>query len=472
MAPFPLPVGAKIESMLSFSISSRREEAQNQMEPTIHSTGVKQMSTRPEATFAEPAELTKPVTRKTPPLWRSRDYLLLIGGQGVSSIGSQISLVAFPLLIFALTHSPAQTGLMASIRSLPYALFTLPAGALVDRWNRKRLMILCDTGRAIALGSIPVALFLGHLTYLQLYLVSLLEGTFFVFFTLAESASLPRVVSPEQLPTATGQNEVLTSLSSMLGPALGPILYGLGRAIPFLTDAMSYALSVISLLFIKARFQGERDVDHGTSPHLWKEIKEGVVWLWHNPLMRFVAVLTFGLITPCYGYVLIIILLAQNMHASNVALGLIFAGGGVGSVIGALVAGPLYRRFGFARVLIVSAWLWAILWLLYAFAPTPLLLGIVNAVSFTVVPVYTVVQYSYRLAAIPDHLQGRVNSVFRLIAFSGQPLGIAVTGFLLQVIGPVYAVLVLFLPQAVLCVAATFNRHVRRAGRVEETGGF
>jgi predicted MFS family arabinose efflux permease len=226
---------------------------------------------------------------------------------------------------------------------------------------------------------------------------------------------------------------------------------------------------VISLLLIKTRFQGERDVDRGTSPHLWTEIKEGVTWLWHNPLMRFIAVLTFGLITPCYGYVLIIILLAQNMHASNVALGLIFAGGGIGSVIGALVASPLYRRFGFARVLIVSAWLWALLWLLYAFAPTPLLLGIVNAVSFTVVPVYTVVQYTYRLAAIPDHLQGRVNAVFRLIAFSGQPLGIAVTGFLLQIVGPVYAVLILFLPQAILCVLATFNQHVRRAGRVKET---
>src|SRR5437588_9471278 len=142
--------------------------------------------------------------RQTPPLWRNRDYLLLIGGQGVSAIGSQISLVAFPLLIFALTHSPAQTGLVTSIRSLPYALFTLPAGALVDRWDRKRLMILCDSGRAIALGSIPVALLLGHLSYAQLYLVSLIEGTLFVFFTLAQSASFPRVVAPEQLPEATG----------------------------------------------------------------------------------------------------------------------------------------------------------------------------------------------------------------------------------------------------------------------------
>ena len=402
-------------------------------------------------------------TRKIPPLWRNRDYLLLIGGQAVSSIGSEISLVAFPLLIFALTHSPAQTGLMTSLRSLPYALFTLPAGALVDRWDRKRLMILCDSGRAIALGSIPVALLLGHLTYVQLYLVSLIEGTLFVFFTLAQSASFPRVVAPEQLPAATGQNETLYSLATMIGPALGPILYNLGRAIPFLADAISYICSVISLFFIKTRFQEERDVDGTQSTHLWTDIKEGVGWLWRNPLMRFIAVLTFGLNTPCCGYVLIIILLAQHMHASNTTLGLIFAGGGLGSVIGALIAGPLYNRFGFARMVIGTAWLWALLWLLYAFAPDPLVLGIVNIVSFIVVPIYGVVQYSYRLSTIPDNLQGRVNSAFRLIALSSQPLGIVVTGVLLQAIGPVNTILLLFVPQFVLCVLATLNKHVRRS---------
>src|SRR5438477_4944288 len=124
-------------------------------------------------------------------LWRNLNFLLLVSGQGVSSVGSQISLVAFPLLILALTHSPALTGLMTALRGLPFALLCLPAGALVDRWDRKRVMILCDAGRAIALGSIPVALALGHLTFLQLALVSVIEGTFFVFFNLAETACIP-----------------------------------------------------------------------------------------------------------------------------------------------------------------------------------------------------------------------------------------------------------------------------------------
>src|SRR5438270_8067161 len=104
-------------------------------------------------------------------LWHNRDFLLLWGGQMMSAVGSQVSLIAFPWLILAVTSSPAQAGLIAAIRTLPYILFGLPAGALIDRWNRKQVMILCDTGRALALASIPLAFALGVLTALQLYLV-------------------------------------------------------------------------------------------------------------------------------------------------------------------------------------------------------------------------------------------------------------------------------------------------------------
>ncbi|HYL43066.1 MAG TPA: MFS transporter [Ktedonobacteraceae bacterium] len=400
------------------------------------------------------------------PLWRNRDFLLLVSGQAVSSTGSQISLVAFPLLMLALTNSPALAGLMTALRGLPFVLLCLPVGALVDRWDRKRVMILSDAGRAIALGSIPVALALGHLTYVQLALVSLIEGSLFVFFNLAETACIPHVVAKEQLTAATGQNEVLYSLSAMVGPALGPILYGLGSAVPFLADAISYGVSMFSLYFIRAQFQEERSA---VASNLWSEIGDGLTWLWHNRLIRFLAVLTLGLTVPCSGYVLILIVLAQHMHASNAAIGLIFACGGIGSIAGSLMASPLQRRFGFGRVMIVTTWIWVLSWLFYALAPNPLLLGLANAVSFIVVPIYMVVQYSYRLATIPDHLQGRVNSVFRLIAFGGQPLGIALTGILLQAYGPAVTVVLMFIPQAILAVAVTFNRHVRHARPISET---
>lgn len=392
------------------------------------------------------------------PLWRNRDYRLLWSGQIVSSVGTFVSQLAFPLLVLALTHSPAQAGLIGGLRGLPYALFILPAGALVDRWNRKRVMIVCDTGRALALGSIPVALLLGHLTLIQLYSVALIEGTLFTFFNLAETACLPQIVSKEQLTAAGAQFSVIDSVASMAGPSLGGLLYSIGRAVPFLTDAISYVVSVLSLLFIKARFQEERAVER---LHLWKEIGEGLSWLWHHPKLRFIAILTCGLILPVTGYALIIIVLAQMQRATSFEIGLILAASGVGSIVGAMIIAPLRKRFGFGRMMIASCWLWTLTWLFFAFAPNPLLLGIATALSFIVVPMYQSLHFGYRLSVIPDHLQGRVNSVFRLIAFGSEPIGLALTGLLIQAVGPVRAVLILFAPQLICAIVATFSKHFR-----------
>jgi len=401
------------------------------------------------------------------PLWRNRDFMLLWSGQLVSSVGSRISLLAFPLLILAITHSPAQAGLIAALRGIPYALFVLPAGALIDRWDRKRVMILCDSGRALALGSIPLALISGHLTIVQLYIVSLVEGTLFTFFNLAETACLPRVVSKEQLSTAVAQSMVIDSTSGLLGPSLGGALYSIGRAIPFLTDAISYAASVLSLFFIKTKFQEERN----PAPiRLWADIREGLSWLWHQPLIRFIALLTGGITMPVIGYALILIVLAQGQHASSFAIGLIFACGGIGSILGSLLVTPLEKRFSFPQLMIGSTWVWALTWLLFAIAPNPFILGVVTSLSFIIVPIYTSVQFGYRLALIPDHLQGRVNSVFRLIAVGGEPIGLVVTGVLLQAIGPFSTVLVLFVPQLILSIAATFNKHLRNARSIKESG--
>ncbi len=409
-----------------------------------------------------PEGLEKP-QRNT--LWRNRDYMLLWSGQAVSLTGTVISQTAFPLLVWDLTHSAAQVGLVGGLGTIPYVFLSLLAGALVDRWDRKRVMILCDAGRALNLVSVLAALMLGHLTVIQLCINALVEGTFFVFFNLSEVACLPRVVAKEQLPAATAQNESTMGITTLLGPLLGGALYGVRQVLPFLADAVSYVVSVCSLLFIKTKFQQERTQERRK---LYIEIKEGLVWLWRQPLIRYMAFLTGGLNLVNAGFIPILVVLVKQQHGSSLIYGVILTIGGVGAIAGALLGTPIQKRFRFGTVIISTVWVGALLWPLYAIAPNPIILGVIAALSFINGPVYNVVQFSYRLALIPDELQGRVNSVFRLLAFGFQPLGWIVTGVLIQLISVIPTILVLFVVYLVLAILTTFNPHVRHARPLSE----
>ena len=174
-------------------------------------------------------------------LWHNRDFILLWSGQSVSSLGTSITQTAYPLLVWDMSHSAALVGLMGGLGTLPYLLLSLIVGALVDRWDRKRVMVLCDSIRALNLGSVLIVLFIGHLTVVQLCANTLLEGTCYVFFNLAEVSCLPRVVSNEQLPQATAQNEATVGTTLLFGPLLGGFLYSFFQFVPFLADALSYS---------------------------------------------------------------------------------------------------------------------------------------------------------------------------------------------------------------------------------------
>lgn len=400
------------------------------------------------------------VSNRSASLWRNRDFLLLWSGQAVSNVGSQVSQLAFPLLVLFLTHSPAQAGFVGALRALPYFFLSLPVGALIDRWDRKRVMILCDAGRALALGSIPVAYAIGRLSIVQLYLAALIEGTLFVFFNIAEVACLPRVVAKEHLPAATAQNQAAEGTSYLLGPPLGGVLYGLSRLLPFLADAISYAVSVASLLLIRTPFQGERTL---ARRKLLEEVVEGLTWLWRQPLIFFMALLSGGINFLAAGSTLIVIVLAQRQGASAPIIGLILGIAGIGSIVGSLLGPRVQRRLSFGRAILVTVWANTLFWPLYAIAPTPLALGVITAILYVNGPIYNVVLLSYRLALVPDALQGRVNSVVRLISYGVSAPGLALTGVLLQRLGGVSTVLVLGAGYVILALATTINPHVRHA---------
>lgn len=394
-------------------------------------------------------------------LLRNRDYMLLWGGQVVSTLGSAASQVVYPLLILAMTDSPAAAGISAALGQIPYLIFSLPAGALIDRWDRKRVMILCDLGRALAVSTIPMAMLLDVLALWQIYVAAFIEGSLFVFFNIAEVAALPRVVEAGQLPEAAAQNEAAFGAANIIGPSFGTLLYqAVGRAAPFVADAASYLVSVVSLLLIRARFQTSKP---SAVMNLRAEIAEGLRWLWRQPLIRFMAFLTGGINFVNGGTALILIVMAKELGAEPVDIGLIFSIGGIGGILGSLAGGQIQKRFSFGQVIIATMWIYAALFPLYAVVPGYLLLGVVAALIYLVAPIYNVVQFSYRLAVIPDALQGRVNSTFRLLAFGFIPIGAALSGYLLEHAGPVATITVFSIWNALLAVAATVNRHVREA---------
>jgi MFS family permease len=398
-------------------------------------------------------------------LWRNRDFMLLWSGQAVSSLGTAITQTAYPLLVWDISHSAALVGLVGGIGTLPYVLLSLVVGALIDRWDRKRVMILCDIGRALNLASVLIVLFLGHLTGVQICFNALIEGTFFVFFNLAEVACLPRVVSAEQLPLATSQNEATMGTTVLLGPVAGGAIYSLRQFLPFLADAISYAASVATLSFIKTPFQKERQ---GEQRKLWAEIREGLSWLWHQPVLRFMALITGILNFQNGGLVPILLVLVKQQQGSSLLYGTILTIGGIGAILGSLLGAPLQKRFRLGPIVIVVLWVNALLFPFYAIAPNPLLLGAISAAMFLCGPIYNVAQLSYRLALIPDELQGRVNSVYRLLAFGFIPLGWSLTGLLIQWFQVIPAILFLSVCGLFLAIVTSLNPHVTNAGSKRE----
>lgn len=421
-----------------------------------------------DAQTTEEANAAAAKQPKLPSLWRNRDYMLLWSGQVVSTLGSGMSGFVLPLLILTITNSPLVAGIAGALYSLPYPLFSLPVGALMDRWDRKRVMIICDAVRAANIVTIPIALYFNALTIPQILVNSFIEGSAFVFFNIAEVAALPRVVDKAQLPQAAAQNEAAFGLTGLISPSIGGFLYNsVSRIFPFIFDFISYTASIFTLSAIRTKFQSARaQPEEGRS--LIAEIKEGLAWLWRKPLIRTMAFLTGGLNFVFSGSGLIIIILAKNAGADETAIGIIFSIGAIGGILGAIIAGPVTQRLNFYQAIVFSTWVGVLLFPLIIVVPNIFLIGVITALIFGTNPIYNVTQFSYRLALIPDRLQGRVNSAFRLIAWGSQPLGAALAGVLLQSLAAEYVVAIFSVVLLILGIVAATNPHIRHAKPISE----
>jgi MFS family permease len=401
------------------------------------------------------------------PLRRNRDFVLLQTGQVLSTIGSQASGVAYTLLALALTHSPAKAGLVGFARIVPYAIFALPAGVAVDRWNRKRLMIVSDLVRVCALGGLGILVATGDVAFAVIPVVAFVEGTMFVLFNIAEVGAVRSVVPASQLPDAFATEQARLSTVYLTGPPLGGLLFGFGRALPFVVDAVSYAFSFGTLLAMRTPFQEERERSTAT---LRAEVREGLSWLWQHTFLRTCALL-FAASNFSFGALeLALIVVARREGLSSAAIGGLIAVTGGLALLGSFVAPRFYRRLSMRAVLVIAGWLGVAI---AAFVIWPNVYVLVAAMApvlfFT--PTTNAVIIAYRTAVVPDRLQGRVTSVARSLALVGLPLGPLVAGLLLESFSARITVGLLAAWLLLVAVLTTASPSIRAAPSFEDAVG-
>ncbi|MGA5702744.1 MFS transporter [Peterkaempfera bronchialis] len=401
------------------------------------------------------------------PLRRNRDFLLLISGQAVSYLGDQVQDFALLLLVLAMAGPSGQAGVVLGLNTAAFLVFGLFAGALVDRWDRRRTMVWCEIGRAAATGGVAAALWLDRLTLPCLYAFAVVTGTLTALFQSANTAALPNVVGPDRLARALGTSQGVTSTLRVGGASLGAAVYAFGRAVPFVVNAVSFLLSAAALRLMRLSFQqptGPVDGGERTARRMTTDLREGLSWLRQQPVIRFLCLvqaadnLRYGA-----GY-LVIIALAQAVGATPTQIGLVFTGAAIGALAGSLPAARAAARFPLGRIAVVMLWVEALVFPLYAAAPNALLLGVVAAAESVIAPIHSVAITTHRLAVTPDHLRGRTSAAVQTLTMGALSVGTMLGGVLIAALGARGTALALGGWLALLALCTTANRRVRTAG--------
>jgi MFS family permease len=377
-------------------------------------------------------------------LWRKPDFLRLWGGQSISRLGSEVSLIAIPFAAVVLLHVNAfQAGLLGTAEYLPWLLVGLPAGVVVDRLPRRPVLITADIGRTLVFASIPLAWWAGHLTLVHLYTVTFVAGVLTVFFGVAYQSFLPELVEKDQLIDGNSKLETTGSGASVAGPAVGgALIAGVGAAVSVLADAVSYVVSVAMLLAIRRQAQSPSDTDAPAGPLLRgmrRDIVEGLRFLLGHPLLRPI-VLCSASVNLFIDMVLALIVLfaVRDLGMTSTTIGLAFTVGSLGMLAGAAGAPRIARRIGTGPTIAFSATLFSPAFVLLAVASRAHPFWFIAAegaiVGFAAL-VYNVNQISLRQTVTPPRLLGRVNAGNRFVIYGISPVGTTVGGVLGSTLG-------------------------------------
>jgi predicted MFS family arabinose efflux permease len=372
-------------------------------------------------------------------LLRQRDFRLLWGGETVSELGSQVSLLALPLVaVTTLAATSFQMGMLTAASTAAFLVIGLPAGVWVDRLRRRGVMIAADLGRILTLGSIPVAYALGVLRLPQLYIVALASGVFTVFFDVAYQSYLPSLVGREHLVEGNAKLTGSAQVSQVAGPSIaGALVQAIGGPYAVAVDAASFAVSATAVGAIR-KVEPTPTTPEAGHPRLRQDIGQGLRYVFGHPILRAITATTgtsnffSGIQTAVE-----VIFLVTVVHAKPLIIGLVFAIGSVGGVLAAFAASPIARRIGGARTTLLSSF--AVAGGLLMPLATP---GVGIALfaagfffsSFAVV-VYNINQVSFRQRLCPDRMLGRMNATIRFVVSGSIPVGALAGGTMATAIG-------------------------------------
>ena len=372
------------------------------------------------------------------------DFRRLWVGETISQFGSQVSVLAIPFMATVLLRASAfEVALLTTLQFLPFLLFTLPAGAWLDRMRRRPVLIAGDLVRLVALGTIPVTWALGVLTIWQLYLVSFVAGVATVFFDVAYQSYLPVLVEREALVEGNGKLQASEAAAAVVGPGFGGGLISLvGAPFAVIADALSYLASALFVSRI------EKEEPHPEAARLAaglareplrRQVAEGLRFVLANPYLRSIAGATSSsnlFSNMIWG--ILPVFLYRELGLSAATAGVIFGIGAVGTLLGALVANQVARRIGLGPAIVGSIALDGPAWIVLALtphgAPIPWLV-LAFAVGGWAGVVYNINQVSFRQAICPVEIQGRMNATMRFLVWGTMPIGSILGGVVASVVG-------------------------------------
>ena len=373
-------------------------------------------------------------------LWRHRDFLLLWSAQGISAIGSHITILALPLTaILVLQASAFEVGLLGTAATLPNLVLGIPAGVWVDRVRRRPVMIGADVGRAVMLASLPAAYGLGVLTLPHLYAVAVVNGSLSVCFELASQAYLPSVVAREQLIEANAKFEATRVIGQAAGPGAGGGLVSLVTApVALLADAASFVTSAGLIASISKRHETPKTT-RGDSHSKWRELREGAGYvLSHRYLRPLLLAHSFANLALGLVWSIVIVYAVRELGLTAAAVGAALSLGQVGGFAGAALASRFASIAGVGRVLVAAFFLFGPATLLLAGAPTSaaiLFVGLGWTLENFARALYGVCATSVRQALVPDRLQARVTGFTTTVGVGTFPLATAIGGALAAAAG-------------------------------------